>query len=100
MRDSTCSLSFTRTKNIWRKPLDYGVFGGMKKVSCSHSLLLPSASIHSSSIHHFFFFSFVWFCLQTRAVTEEVGVVLVNCIELIFVRTGIFCDVRGVNVKA
>lgn len=33
-------------------------------------------------------------------MTEKVEVVLTSCIELIFVRTSTFCDVRGINVRA
>lgn len=92
-------LKFHQNKEYLEKAFGLWSFWGHEK-SFLFSLFTSSICFHPLFFHPPFFFSFVWFCLQTRAVNEEVGVVLVNCIELIFVRTGIFCDVRGVNVKA
>lgn len=92
MRDSYLFLKFHQGRQYLEKTFGLWSFLGHEKTFLF--------SVFTTSIYLRLFFPFVCFYLQSRPVTEEVEVVLINCIELIFVHTSTFCDVRGINVKA
>lgn len=68
------------------------IFKSKKRHICSHSYFF-----HPPTFSHFCASTFRAVLWQKRS--QEVVLVLVDCIELIFVHTSTLCDVREINTK-